>query len=333
MWALDNRTPYAAERAWLRDREGAYHFIVAVRASFALGSDGAVTLAPAQPPPCCAPEYEGEPELSSLARELDLGPLKPTTEVLLRAHAHAPDERARACVAVSLRVGALHKQLLVHGERHYRDDGFALTEAQPFVRREIRYELAFGGSDPSDQTPGRRAGDKRNPVGRGFALDPRTRAGQRAPSVTYLDGELERRGPAGFGPIASHWSPRRELAGRFDAAWHETQRPLLPLDYDPRFALAAPSDQQLPDYLVGGEPVELCGMTREGTLRFVLPVVDLTFVSRFRSGQTEHAGRLVTVSIEPEDGRLSLVLQTSLRVASRQVEQLDEVVIAERTAS
>jgi len=36
MWALKNRTPYAAERTWVRDRSGAHHWIVAVKATFDL---------------------------------------------------------------------------------------------------------------------------------------------------------------------------------------------------------------------------------------------------------------------------------------------------------
>jgi len=329
MWALKNHTRYAAERAWVRDRDGAYQLVVAVRASFVIGSEGDLALANEQPAPRAAPEFEADPASSSLKHEAELGPLTPTSDVVLRANAHAkqPSEH----VAVSLRVGALHKQLIVHGERTYGADGATLSRAAPFVTRPIRYEHAYGGSDPLDQTPGRRATERHNPVGRGFALDPRSRAGTLAPAIEYADGmDAASRGPAGFGPIASHWSPRCELAGSYDEVWQRERRPLLPLDYDPRFAMAAPFDQQLPSYLAGGEAVALEGMTPDGALRFLLPTVRLTFESRFGSVRAPHDGHLVSITIEPEERRLGLLFKSTLRVAARRVEQLDQTLVEER---
>ena len=40
MWLLDNQTPYAAERNWTRDASGTHWWIVAVRGTFSVGSDG-----------------------------------------------------------------------------------------------------------------------------------------------------------------------------------------------------------------------------------------------------------------------------------------------------
>jgi hypothetical protein len=329
MWALNNRTPYGAERCWLRDSRGAYHFVVAVRVSFALDAAGKLELADEQLAPRSAPEFEGDPGLSSLKYESDLGAMPPTTEVVVRAHAHAPRHQATERVPVSLRVGAVYKQLLVHGERRYRADGLTLTEPAPFVSAPIRYEHAYGGSDSGDSTPGRRGAYPRNPVGCGYAIDPRTRAGALAHTIEYPVGDPAVRGPAGFGPIAAHWSPRRERAGTFDDAWHTAQRPLLPLDYDPGFALAAPEDQQLPDYLVGAERVELLGMSPEGALGFTLPSLALLFSTRIGLNLEQRRARLVSVSVEPEERRLGLLYKSALRVPARDVERLDEVTIEE----
>lgn len=52
MWALNNRTAYAAERTWVRDKTGTHHWIVCVKASFDLTDDGALSLADEQPPRC-----------------------------------------------------------------------------------------------------------------------------------------------------------------------------------------------------------------------------------------------------------------------------------------
>ena len=66
MWALDNRTAYAAERNWIRDKNGVHHWLVAVKATFDVGPGGQLKLADEQPPPLLEPEYRGEPGSSSL---------------------------------------------------------------------------------------------------------------------------------------------------------------------------------------------------------------------------------------------------------------------------
>jgi hypothetical protein len=66
MWTLFNKTPYAADRNWTRDKTGVHWWIVAVRATFDVDAGGRVTLADDQLPPLLAPEYFGEPGKSSL---------------------------------------------------------------------------------------------------------------------------------------------------------------------------------------------------------------------------------------------------------------------------
>ena len=40
MWSVTNRTPYAAERCWVRDKNGAEVWLVAVKGTFLIGPDG-----------------------------------------------------------------------------------------------------------------------------------------------------------------------------------------------------------------------------------------------------------------------------------------------------
>ena len=40
MWQIDNRTPFAAERGWVRDRDGAEVWLVAVKCTFDILPDG-----------------------------------------------------------------------------------------------------------------------------------------------------------------------------------------------------------------------------------------------------------------------------------------------------
>jgi hypothetical protein len=54
-------------------------------------------------------------------------------------------------------------------------------------------------------------------------------------------------------------------------AWRRERAPLWPLDFDPRFCQVAPSDQQVPGFLHGGETCRLLNLTPEGSTTFVLP--------------------------------------------------------------
>jgi hypothetical protein len=333
MWALNNRTAYAAERNWIRDKEGAHHWLVAVKATFAIGPAGKLTLADEQPPPLLAPEYRGDPAKTSLRLDSDLLAAKPGTEVLLDGCAHAPRGRPAPTVTVSMRVGDLvERNLIVHGTRvYYRGAmGLATTRPLPFVTQPIHYEWAFGGADLSHVDKRRWAMDARNPVGKGFALDVRRLENLPAHTVEYPSGNPSKVGPAGFGPIASFWSPRLERAGTYDERWERSKKPLLPDDYDARFAVSAPDDQWLAKPLRGGETVTLVNLTRDGATRFDLPKIFLAFQSRFGRRAQEHRASLATVFIDTDAMRLSLVWQTVLPVAPRDIDYLDQTIIREK---
>ncbi len=333
MWQIDDQTAYAAERNWIRDAKGCHHWLVAVRATFDIDPRGSLSLADEQLPPVLAPEHFGEPGESSLRYDSDLLAIKPNTDVLLHGSAHAPGGRPAKTVRVVLRVGPVEKQLLVHGERVYYEGvtGLTTTAPEPFVTRSIRYELAFGGGDTSDPDPSRHDIDERNPVGRGYARRRASLINTPAYSVEYHSSNPATRGPAGFGPIAPGWLPRRPLAGTYDAAWVRSKKPLLPDDYDPAFALCSPVDQRPPSWLQGGEQVGLLNLCPEGTLAFALPRITLELRSFFGRRATPHGPtRLVTVLLEPDDRRLSLVWQSSLPVAAPDVEHLDCTQVVER---
>jgi hypothetical protein len=329
MWAVSNRTPYAADRNWTRDKNGMHWWIVAVRATFDLASDGRLRLADEQLPPALAPEYFGEPGKSSLRYDSDLLAVKPATDLLLVASAHAPGGRPASKVPVSLRVGQLQKQLLVHGDRVYRS-GLKTSASKSFITQPIRYELAFGGTDLSDSDPRNHRFDARNPIGRGLALRAGQLEDQPAHAIEYPSGDPASVGPAGFGPIDPAWLPRRALAGTYDERWERTKKPLLPDDFDPAYGLSSPTDQRIARPLVGGEPVELVNMTPEGRLVFVIPRMSLEFRSAFGQRREPHPSQLATVLVEPDDQRLSLVWQSTLRVPAPEVDYLDSTEIVEK---
>lgn len=332
MWAVVNRTAFSVERTWLRDARGDHVWLVAVAATFDLADDGRLRRSDVQEPPTHLPRTHPDSEV--LRWDADLGGVKPTTDIIVNASAHAPDGKPTPLVEVSLRVGAVHKTLLVHGERVYRPAlrGLGVSSARPFVRHPITYAWAHGGSDLDASAPNRQAFDPRNPLGRGVAADPARLIDQPAHRIEYPDGDPVARGPAGFGPIASHWSPRRELAGTFDARWERTRRPLLPADHDLRAFLCAPTDQRPAAYLAGGEAVTLVNMSPLGLLTFSLPRVALRFVTQFGARRVTHRGNLAMVCVEPEDGSLRMVWQTALPVAPQDTDYLDATIVMEERA-
>jgi hypothetical protein len=330
MWALDNRTPYAAERSWFRDKSGAHLWVVAVKATFDIDEGGQVRLADEQLPVRREAEYTGDPGASSLLYEAELVMPKPTTDVVVNAVAHAPNDTPVPMVPVVLRVDSLEKKLVVYGPRVYwaSPAGIAPSSPVPFTEFPITYEWAYGGTDTCNPDPSRHAREPRNPIGKGFAVDPRSLIDQPAHRIEYAGGGAAI--PAGFGPLCSHWSPRLEFAGTYDARWEKSCKPLLPEDYDDRFGLCAPPDQQPQTYLRGGEWVELTNLARTGLLRLQLPKIYPVFTTHIGRRALAHRSRLATVVIEPELKRLGLVWITSLAVGPQDVDYLDSTRIGEK---
>lgn len=331
MWSVDNRTPYKAESTWGRDKEGVHEWIVAVKGTFDIKPDGSLALADEQLDPLLAPEYNGEAGMSSLRYDADLVAPKPATDALINGTAYAPKGRPSTDFLVSARIDRIHKVIRVVGNRSWKWGPFGSkpSAAEPITEVSIIYERAYGGYDQTDPDPKNQHMDARNPVGCGAVAKSDHRIGQPVPNFEYLGGSLEKAGPAGFGAIDSHWSPRRELNGTYDKVWEEKRRPLLPEDWDPHSLLSSPADQRPNSHLHGGEFVELINLTPDGVLRFALPKVYLTFSTHFGRRIEEHRSRLATVIIEPDHPRVIMVWSSSLACCT-DVDYLDETVVREK---
>jgi hypothetical protein len=162
---LLNRTPFAmAPFVFLH--EGLETLLLIVKGTFTLERQGA-RVADEQDPIVLADEYGDEPHNLSLLHASDVTLLKPATEVLLRGYAYStPGSRAEALVA--LRVGTLKKGVRVFGDRVWERVLMVTrqSEPRPFLKMELTYERAFGGTDTS--VPERVERCEENPVGRGF---------------------------------------------------------------------------------------------------------------------------------------------------------------------
>ncbi len=330
MWALNNKTPFAAERTWGRDINGWHQWIVAVKATYDISDNGELVLAEEQSEPLFAPEYFGEPGLSSLQYDADLIPTKPTTDIIVNGTAYAPGGNPSTEFAVALRLNGVQKALKVVGERHWENSivGLKPSKPQPVTAVPIRYEKAFGGWDKSNPNPAKQKWDARNPVGCSY-IQNEQQLGKPIHQFEYLEGAPHKTGPAGFGAIDSFWSPRSKLVGTYDKKWQDTRQPLLPLDWQPQSLQCAPKDQQTLKPLRGGDSIELINLTPEGKLSFQLPKVYLAFTTHIDNRAEEHRAQLASVIIEPDQRSLKMVWTTVL-LCRNEGDYLDQTIIRQK---
>lgn len=317
MWALENLTPFFAERSWVRDKNGAEIWVVAIKASFDFTATGQVILAKQQQPITMAAEYTDETN-TVLCYDTDLPECKIATDVLVNGVAYAPDGHPAKQWMVNLRVGPINKSLLISGDRVWQKGLLTpvLSEPKPIISLPLGYQYAFGGSDPS--------GSKytHNPIGRGYAQETSAFIDLPAPNIEYLSSPIchwqDQPLPAGFSAIPGHRQPRAGFAGTYDQAWEQQRHPLLPEDFDPRFFQCAPLDQQVPGFLKGGEQVELTHLTPIRKISLYLPKASFHLVTRFSDGHKQvHRAHLHTVIIEPDEHRVIMVWHSHLRCHHR----------------
>lgn len=318
MWQLDNRTPFATERTWVRDKDGAEIWLVAVKCTFDIKSDGTTEIAKEQLPVALVPEYVDpqEPAKSSMKYDMDLVRTKTTTDIILLGHAYAPQGKPVTELDVGFRVGPVMKRLHITGDRVWQ--GKSPSKPLPFIKMPLIYERAFGGFDPDSRNTDKSQWDVRNPLGTGFFLTTSGIEGVRLPNIEYSDQLIRKWDdhpePAGFGPVCSHWQPRVSLAGTYDDIWQQERLPLLPEDFNDKHYQCAPADQQAPQFLNGGEPVALINLTPKENFYFNLPKIFLGFETFFYTGerQLHERPKLHTVIIEPDFPRVSLIWHTAL---------------------
>jgi hypothetical protein len=336
MWLVANQTPFAADHAWVVDKDGNKTWLVVVKATFDILPDGTCRLGGENDPVRQMAKAYGEFGFSSLRYDSDLLGVKPTTDILVVGDAMAPPGQRVTALDVALRVGSINKRLRVTGDRQWLESAFgglSATAPKPFERMPVVYERAYGGWDRAASDPADHRLDDRNPVGTGFSLREKTCIGMALPNVEYphqlIQAWTDRPAPAGFGAIDYSWSPRRQMAGTYDAKWVESRFPSWAVDFDPRYNNCAPHDQLPPTYLGGGERVQVFNMSPTGALTFTIPRLHFSFRTRFGNQRVDHDGQLCTVIVEPNVPRVLLAWQTAL-IRNRREDELDETLIVEK---
>jgi hypothetical protein len=321
MAQIHNLTPFAATSLPSLSFDDQQLVVVVVAGRFTMpipvrGSSREPAIADEQRLVPLADEYWGEPGASSLRCEGQGTHLRPGTDIYVEGEAWAPGGKPIERSTVGVSVGPCQKGAVVLGDRIWREGltGPTPSRPMPFTSVPLVYERCFGGS-PANATGSAALASELNPVGRGLYLRDKDAIGGLLPNLedprAQISSLSDHPSPAGFGPIARHWRPRREYAGSYDDAWQQTRAPLWPKDVDPRLmSAAAPGLVALP-LLEGGEPVRLVGMHPDGPIEFTLPRVVLQAKLVLRRRQVRQRMRLDGLRLEPEDRSFTLYWRTT----------------------
>lgn len=304
--------------------EAEERLVLALRATWDIRSDGRLVAIEKEPDLTLIDAYRDDPTKTSLLREAELAPAKPSTDIVVMGRAIAP-ERGTKQMQVSLAcTGLPTSTLFVHGEREWKKRliGHALSEPKPFESCELMWELAAGGMDEASTPP---ASDQRNPVGVGLR-GTKTKAPQEelpVPRITASAEDLVT--PVGWGFVAPGWLPRVTYAGTYDKAWQEDRFPLLPEDFDPRFFQTAAPGLTSAKPLKGGEKLRVTGCHKSGDVSCTLPAIAVSARVAFHKGDELTCPlTLATVLLEPNDRRLTLLWRGEVNI-HRRLEQMLEM--------
>ena len=312
---IRNRTPLAAALHITLDKRAAEHLVLCVKGTWTLSEGARARFAEQQADILPADECVGEPGLSSVRYEADMGAAKLATDCALVGSAIAPKRGTRE-MEVFFRVGPVQQKAKVVGERRWTGGvlgAWIASGAEAFERVPLQWEYAVGGTDRSHENEAKHSMDERNPLGRGFRGkgSKLERAGSPLPQMLHPGKPDD---PVGFGFTGPHWKHRRPYTGTYDEAWQEERCPLLPLDFDERFFQSAAPGLTAPGRLVGGEPVEVHGCTASGKMVFALPTVSLK--SEFALGGPLEPLPLAldTVTVDTDAMKLLLTWRGAVRI-------------------
>lgn len=289
----------------LDDREAA---VLIVKGTFGVNADGRLGVVNEQPLITEVDTFWGEDNLSSLSCEQEIAPSKTCTDVTVNAVARAPEGEELPEWPVSIEVkDRVFYEFYVRGPSEWqkKNGRWILSDPVPVTEVPIRYELAYGGSAPTNADP---EFYEFNPVGAGFVNDRVLEQGYpiTAPQIgdiaEFIAGDIRATMTVhGLGPIAKAWLPRRSEAGTFDEEWKNTRHPRMPKDYSFAFWNAAPKRLQLEPYLTGGEKFSLKGFRHAPSpIEFILPKVGVA-VHRDTTDGPEARLHLTDVAIDVTD--------------------------------
>jgi len=313
MWQVDNHTPFTTLGYFVRDKNGAEHWCIAVRACFDIRSDGLLAVSEKQEPVRLAPVYTDETS-SELSAESDFAPFRPHADILLAGKATALGGRHFDSQPIRVSVGKLSKTAIAIRPRQIvkRKGVWEISEQCPVDAVPLLWKNSLGGID-NFVPDGSTNVCEENPVGKGWSLHlhkAKDGATVDLPQIENPNTRVHPRqrmpAPVGFGPLQPSWPHRLRWAGTYDDTWRNQRAPLLPLDFKETFHQAAPPDQIYPDTLRGGEPVSVDGLHPDGPYTFRLPQAILEAKTTIGTRRITHRFRIVSVTIDATAKKLDM---------------------------
>ncbi len=309
-----NATPYASIDVPMLDGIGREVVIVILKATFTVKSPDEIVLADDPVAVRVVDELTDpkNPERSSARYPSDLCIEKRGTDVILVGSAVA--KKRVTSVDVGVQVRSKSVALKVHGMREYFRAlaEVAISASVPFEEMPIAWERAYGGVAEDYSVV-----EARNPAGVGVAKRDRDLVGKLAPQIEHpgmpYKTSKDRHPPAGLGPLLPHWSPRRELAGTFDAAWQKTRMPLMPLDFDVRHNNVATPALIIEPSLAMGDNVSVLGMSHD-LFAFRIPKMPVMLEALYDSRTEVVRPTIDTVIIEPGKRRFEMVVRKAFPI-------------------
>ena len=312
--------------------------VVVIKGTFVIPKPGEqVRLAAEQLPLIMADTFTGEPGFSAPVCEIDFAPRKPTCDVLLTGTARAPGGRPVTRMRAGLRVGPMEKTFDMVGNRVWQA-GLATISAsdpQPFTEMPVSYDVAFGGADRNSEDEIDHDAYLPNPVGRGWHKHLKNAwvDGKPLPN-TEEPGKLisfpsDKYKPMALGPLGRGWPQRARYAGTYDQQWLDDVFPFLPKDFDERYYLAAPQDQQVP---VPKAPMEvvLSGFTADGVRQFTLPYFEAPVnVFPKRGEREDYIASLDTIAFEPDNERFTMSWRVA-RPLNKSMHEIAQVLVGRK---
>ena len=142
---IRNRTPLPAALNVVLDKRAAEHLVLCVKGTWRISSSGRLALAEEQKELLVVDDCVGEPGVSSVRHEADLGPVKPATDCALAGSAIAPRKGTRE-MEVGFAIAGLRQRAQVLGERRWTGGmlgAWIASGPEPFERTPLDAENLF----------------------------------------------------------------------------------------------------------------------------------------------------------------------------------------------
>lgn len=321
-YQIVNSTPFPLVPLTGRIGFPGHSLTLIVKATVDLVPDGVMTVADEQLPPTGDQPFPDADDPAIPPRyESDFAFRKPSSDVFVAGHCHAPGGEPVTQLHAAVHVGDLAAEVSVIGERFWelqaRD--WKATEPVPFTSLPMTPVYAYGGADFSDNPggigyypPNMKQSDKPLPLAR------------IVPPGAVSNSPVEQMEVVGLTPAGKWYGRRRSQLGTYDEAWEKQRWPWFPADFDWGHFNAAMKPLPVGSFLKGDEEVVLKNLHKtHSELRSHLPALRVRlFVNPSGQPFREVTAKLDTLCLDTDNDQAVLVWRGNTAVRSEECEEI-----------